>query len=314
MGNVSGEAPAHGPVGFVGLGVMGQPMALNLARVGIDLVVWNRSPARTEPLRAAGARVADTVDEVFGTARTVFVMLRNDTVTDAVLRRGTPSFAELVNGRLVVSMGSAAPAYSQGLAADISAADGRDVEAPVSGSRKPAEAGQLVAMVGGDEAAAAEIRPLLTPMCREILHAGPVGSGLRLKLAVNLYLDTMLAALTEAFHFAQCSGLDLATFEAAIEAGPMASDLTRTKLPMLRARDFTVQAAAADAHANTRLIADAAREVGMASPLLDLSSSLYAETVALGNGRRDMASVLEAIEARTQAQAQAQARERSADG
>ncbi|MFG2960209.1 NAD(P)-dependent oxidoreductase [Streptomyces sp. NPDC048291] len=285
--------------GFVGLGVMGQPMALNLARAGTPLVVWNRTPERTEALRAAGARVAASVEEVFAHARVVFLMLVDGTVTDAVLGRGGPEFAKLVAGRVVVSTGSTAPEYARGLAADIEAAGGRFVEAPVSGSRRPAEAGDLVAMLGGDPDTVAEVRPLLAPMCRETVYCGPAGSGVLMKLAVNLYLDTTLAALAEAVHFAQRQGLDLEAFRSVVDSGQLGSGITRVKVPMLAAHDFTVQAATADAYANTRLIADAARAAGIATPMLDLSSELYGESVRLGHARLDMSSVLTAIEART---------------
>jgi 3-hydroxyisobutyrate dehydrogenase len=286
-------------VGFVGLGVMGQPMALNLAKAGTRLIVWNRTLERTDPLRTAGAVVASTIDDVFARTRIVIFMLVNETVTDSVLGRGTQRFAELVYDHVVVSMGSTAPDYSRALAADIEAAGGRYVEAPVSGSKKPAEAGELVALLGGDPDTIAEIRPLLASMCRQTLNCGPVGSGLLTKLAVNLYLDTMLVGLAEAVHFAEREGLDLRTFQAAIDSGPMASDITRIKIPKLIARDFAVQAAASDAYANTLLIAAEARAAGLATPLLDLASQLYGETVSLGNSRLDMISVLQAIEART---------------
>ena len=301
MSNAS-ERPGAEPgeeIGFVGLGVMGQPMALNLARAGTRLVVWNRSPAAADPLREAGAAVAASVEEVFERTRIVLLMLVNEMVLDEVLQRGTPGFAKLVSGHIVVSMGSNPPDYSRGLAAEIAAAGGRYVEAPVSGSRKPAEMGQLVSLLGGDPEAVAEVRPLLVPMCRETILCGPVGNALLMKLAVNLYLCTTLAGLAEAAHFADRNGLDLATFQAAIDSGPMASDLTRVKIPKLVARDFSVQAATADAFNSTNLIAEAARSAGMASPVLDLCRSLYGESVELGNGRLDMSSVLTAIEART---------------
>ncbi|MBB3567355.1 NAD(P)-dependent oxidoreductase [Rhizobium sp. BK491] len=301
--NVS-ERPGVEPgeeIGFVGLGVMGQPMALNLAKAGARLVVWNRSPAAADPLREAGATVAVSVEEVFERTRIVILMLVNETVLDEVLRRGTPDFAKLVAGHIVVSMGSNPPDYSRGLAADILAAGGRYVEAPVSGSRKPAETAQLVALLGGDADTVAEVRPLLAPMCRETILCGPVGNALLMKLTVNLYLCTMLAGLAEASHFAERNGLDLETFQAAIDSGPMASDLTRVKIPKLVARDFSVQAATADAFNSTKLIAEAARAVGMASPVLDVCRTLYGESVELGNGRLDMVSVVAAIEARTEA-------------
>ncbi len=295
-----GAAPGE-EIGFVGLGVMGQPMALNLARAGTKLVVWNRSLAAVEPLREAGATVAASVEDVFERARIVILMLVNDMVLDEVLQRGTPDFAKLVSGRIVVSMGSNPPGYSRGLAADILAAGGRYVEAPVSGSRKPAETAQLVALLGGDAETVAEVQPLLAPMCRETILCGPVGNALLMKLTVNLYLCTMLAGLAEAAHFAESNGLDLKTFQAAIDSGPMASDLTRVKIPKLIAQDFSVQAATADAFNSTKLIAEAARAANMASPVLDLCRALYGESVELGNGRLDMVSVIKAIEARTAA-------------
>ncbi|MFI5793461.1 NAD(P)-dependent oxidoreductase [Streptomyces sp. NPDC051677] len=288
-------------IGFVGLGVMGQPMALNLAKAGTSLVVWNRTPERAEPLRALGAAVADSVEEVFTRTRTVFVMLVNEQVTDEVLGRGTPAFAKLVSGHVVVSTGSTSAEYARGLARDIEAAGGRFVEAPVSGSKRPAEAGQLVALLGGDLDTVSKVRPLLAPMCRETVMCGPTSSGLLMKLAVNLYLVTMLAGLAEAVHFAEVNGLDLEAFNAAVEAGPMACDVTRVKIPMLIERDFIAQAATSDAYTSTRLIAAAARAAGVASPLLDLSNILYGESVDLGNGRLDMMSVIQAIEARTKA-------------
>lgn len=303
MSNVS-ERPGVEPgeeIGFVGLGVMGQPMALNLAKAGTRLVVWNRSPAAVDPLREAGATVAVSVEEVFERTRIVILMLVNETVLDEVLRRGTPDFAKLVAGHIVVSMGSNPPDYSRALATDILAAGGRYVEAPVSGSRKPAETAQLVALLGGDADTVVEVRPLLAPMCRETILCGSVGNALLMKLTVNLYLCTMLAGLAEASHFAERNGLDLETFQAAIDSGPIASDLTRVKIPKLVARDFSVQAATADAFNSTKLIAEAARAVGMASPVLDVCRTLYGESVELGNGRLDMVSVVAAIEARTEA-------------
>lgn len=288
-------------VGFIGLGIMGEPMALNLARAGISLTVWNRSPGKYAPLIAAGATVAASVLEVFSRARVVFVMLVNESATDAVLGRGTPDFQQMVKGRIIVCMGSNSPAYSRGLVADISAAGGRYAEAPVSGSRKPAEAGQLVALLGGDPDVVSEITPLLRPMCRETVVCGPVGNGLLMKLSVNLFLNQMIAALAEAVHFAGRQGLNLRAFEAAIDASPLSSDVTRVKLPKLVARDFAPQAAMMDALNSERLIKATARETGLTTPLLDTGLRLYEEGVAQGHGGLDMSAVVHAIEARTAA-------------
>ena len=288
--------------GFLGLGVMGQPMALNLARAGTDLVVWNRTPARTGPLRAAGAAVAATPAEVFARSRVVFLMMANGAATDAVLGRGTTQLEENVAGHVVVNMGTTSPGYSLGLEADVRAAGGVLVEAPVSGSRRPAEAGQLVAMLAGDPDGVAEVRALLGPMCHEAVACGPVPNGLLMKLSVNLFLITMVTGLAEAFHAADRHGIDLETFVAVLDAGPMASSVSRTKAAKLLAGDFDVQAAVADVLYNNQLIAEAARAAGTASPLLDACHSLFDETVALGHGQLDMAAVIRALEARTRSE------------
>jgi 3-hydroxyisobutyrate dehydrogenase len=286
-------------VGFLGLGVMGQPMALNLAAAGTPLVVWNRTPERAAPLREAGAAVATTPAEVFAAAGIVLVMLADDKAIDEVLGRGTPAFGELVAGHTVVHMGTTSPEYSRGLAADVTAAGGRYVEAPVSGSRVPAAKGELVGMVAGD--AIDDVRPLLAPMCRETVVCGAVPNALLMKLAVNLYLIAMVTGLAEAAHFAVRQGLDLRLFEAVLAEGPMASSVSRGKAAKLVTRDFDVQASIANVLENNRLVAEAARAAGLASPLLDVCHQLYQETDALGHGGADMVAVLHAIEARTEA-------------
>jgi 3-hydroxyisobutyrate dehydrogenase len=286
-------------VGFLGLGVMGQPMALNLARAGTDLIVWNRSPGRAEPLRAAGAAVAGDVDEVFDRAGTVIVMLANAPAIDAVLGRGTPEFARRLAGRTLIHMGTTDPEFSAGLGADVSAAGGAYVEAPVSGSRLPAEAGELVAMLAGDADDVARVRPLLAPMCRTTFVCGPVPQGLLMKLAVNTFLISMVTGLAEAFHFAGRQGLDTGLLREVLDAGPMASAVSRVKAGMLVDGDFTVQAAIRDVRENNRLIVAAAQRRGIASPLLDVCHELFAETDALGHGGADMAAVVHALTART---------------
>jgi 3-hydroxyisobutyrate dehydrogenase len=285
--------------GFIGLGVMGTPMALNLARAGTPLVAWSRSDGGYGVLREAGARIADSCAQVFAQCRTVILMLANDAATDAVLDRGGPAFAERVAGRVIVSMGTTSAEYSRALGEAIVASGGRYVEAPVSGSRKPAEAGQLVVMLAGEPEDVDAVRELVRPLYRDSFACGAVPSALTMKLAVNLFLITMVTGLAESMHFAQRHGIDSAQFAAVLNAGPMASDVSRVKLGKLVAQDFSVQASITDVLKNSRLVAEAARAAGMASPLLDACFALYGETESLGLGTSDMAAVIRAIEQRT---------------
>lgn len=198
-------------------------------------------------------------------------------------------------------MGTTSAEYSAALEKDVRAAGGAYAEVPVSGSRVPAEQGELVAMLAGEDSVLAQVRPLLAPMCRESFDCGPVPGALLMKLAVNLFLITQVTGLTEAFHFADRHGLDRARFLDVLDAGPMASSVSRMKAPKLLVRDFAVQAAATDVLKNNRLIAEAARAAGVASPLLDVCHALFEETVAGGHGGEDMVAVLRALEARTDA-------------
>jgi 3-hydroxyisobutyrate dehydrogenase len=236
---------------------------------------------------------------VFARAEVVLVMLAHAEAIDAVLGRGTPAFAGQVAGKTVVHMGTTAPDYSARLGAAIAAAGGRYVEAPVSGSRGPAEAGQLVAMLAGDAVDRDRVRPLLEPMCREVFDCGPVPQGLLMKLAVNTFLISMVTGLAEAFHFAGGHGLDLGLLRDVLDAGPMASFVSRGKAGKIVAGDFAVQAAVPDVLRNNQLIVAAARKLGLAAPLLDVCEELFAETERLGHENADMAAVIHAMTWRT---------------
>ncbi len=288
-------------VGFIGLGFMGEPMALNLVRAGTPVTVWNRSPEALQRLVEAGAQAAASAQQLMAQVDIVILMLVDQEAMDAVLDRNGPTFARRVKDRIVVHMGTTAASYSSALEKDILAAGGRYVEAPVSGSRKPAEAGQLVGMLAGEPDAVALVRPLLKPICRETTVCGAVPNALLMKLSVNLFLISMVTGLAEAVHFAEGHGLDTGQLMAVLNAGPMASDVSRVKLAKLTQRDMAAHASIADVLKNNRLVAEAARQRNLASPLLDICHSLYGESLAMGHGKDDMVAVLLAYEARTRA-------------
>jgi 3-hydroxyisobutyrate dehydrogenase len=286
-------------IGFVGLGVMGAPMAANLVRSSASVVVWNRSAEKCEPLRALGATVAPSSAALFEEAETVIVMLADERAIDDVLLRRGPRIGAAVDGRTIVNMGTTSPSYSLGLEAAITAAGGKYVEAPVSGSRKPAEDGELVGLLSGEDESVGAVRPLLQSICAETFPCGAVPRALLTKLAVNLFLITMVTGLAEATHFAERHRLDLELFRRIVDAGPMASSLSRMKLAKMVESDFGVQASVTNVHTNTRLVVEAAREAGASSPLIDVCHALYTETAAAGLGTLDMVAVIEAVRTRS---------------
>ncbi|MBN9155356.1 MAG: NAD(P)-dependent oxidoreductase [Microbacterium sp.] len=282
-------------IGFIGLGIMGRPMALRLARAGTPLLVWNRSPEPARELADAGADVAATVADVFTACRTVIVMLRDERAVDAVLRPSAGTLASLVRGRTLVNMGTVSPGFARGLADEVEAAGGEYVEAPVSGSRVPAENGELVAMAAGHPQPLAGVVPLLAPLCAQVATCGVVPGGITMKLAVNVFLISVVTGLAESFHFAEAHGLDPALLRGVLDAGQMSSPISRVKTAKLVADDLTPQAAISDVLMNAELVVRAARAAAISSPLLDVSRDLYAEAVAAGDGGIDMIGVVRAI-------------------
>jgi 3-hydroxyisobutyrate dehydrogenase len=285
-------------VGFLGLGHMGEPMAIRLVRAGVDLTVWNRSPEKSDLLRQEGAAVAESAYDVFEATEVVILMLTNGPAIDSVLGRTPDGFAVPVAGRVVVNMGTVPPEYSRGLAADLRAHGAHFVEAPVSGSRVPAFDGALVAMLAGDDDVVARVESLLAPMAAATFRCGEVPKAMETKLAANVFLIGTVSALAEAVHFARGRGLDTEVLRSVLDAGTMASALSRVKLAKLVDGDDSPQAAISDVLYNNRLILEAARARGLPMPLLEVCEALFATTEDLGHGRADMVAVIEAIRAR----------------
>lgn len=287
-------------VGFIGLGLMGSPMAVNLARAGTPLLVWNRSPAKTEQPRAAGAQVTDSLDELFARCGIVVAMLSDERAVDAVLARHDGIIGREVDGTVFVHMGTIAPDRSVEIERALRGAGCGYVEAPVSGSRVPAEQGELVAMLAGDPACIDLVTPILAPLVRQSVRCGAVPSALLLKLAVNIFLITMVSGLAESVHFARGQGLDVDRLVEVLDAGPMASAVSRLKLAKLAAADYRPQAAVADVRKNSRLVVEAARRARLTTPLIELCDDLFREAVAAGYEGEDMIAVIRSLESRTQ--------------
>ncbi|OJU41500.1 MAG: 2-hydroxy-3-oxopropionate reductase [Microbacterium sp. 69-10] len=291
-------------VGFIGLGIMGVPMATNLVRAGFDVVVWARSAPAMDEAVSIGARAADDIAGVFSAAETVVLMLRDEAGVDAVLSRGTETFATLVAGHTVVQMGTFTTAFSRTLAAQMKAAGGRYVEAPVSGSRGPATEGTLVAMLAGDASAIAHVEPVVDAMCSQTFRCGEIPAALSMKLAVNTFLITMVTGLAETFHIAGRIGADQDVLREVLAAGPMASVVSRGKAQKLTGDDLSAQAAIADVLKNAKLAEGAAEEAGAAHPLITASRELYDEAVEMGMGALDMIGVIAAHDSRAASMSQ----------
>jgi 3-hydroxyisobutyrate dehydrogenase len=195
-------------IGFAGLGKMGAVMAPRFIDAGYELWVWNRTPGRTEPLLAAGARVAATPAALAAESEVLISMLTDDAAVLAVYDGPQGFLRTPSQGRLYIDMSTLRPSTVRDLAARVYAAGAGFVDAPVSGTVAPAQAGRLLALAGGTDEDLTRARPVLEVLTRRIVHAGPAGSGALLKLVVNLPLAVYWASLAEAFALGKAGGLE----------------------------------------------------------------------------------------------------------
>ncbi|KAJ6789443.1 hypothetical protein PWT90_00244 [Aphanocladium album] len=274
-------------VGFMGLGFMGTPMALNLAR-NFQLTVWNRTAAKCDPFKATTAAIADTPAAVLRQSDVVFTMLFNEAAYRAILDK---DFTDALRGKTIINTSSVSEAFSKYLDEQVRKAGGRFLEMPVSGSRVPAEQGQLVGMLAGDRDEAQRVDPLLKTITKAAVYCGEIGMGLRTKFATNLFLITMTAGLAESMNLARAQGLDVNAFGQVLDAGPMASAYSKLKVAKMIAEDWSPQAAIADCYNLTELVQDAAGEVGAQTPLMTVCNALYKDAVSRGFGGDDMIAI-----------------------
>lgn len=185
-------------IGICGLGRMGAAMAERLLAQGRTLVVWNRDAAKAAPLVALGARLADSPAALVASCGTVITMLFDADAVQSVYSGPHGLLSARADGRLFIEMSTIGPEAIAALADAVEQAGGALVECPVGGTIGPAREGRLLGLVGGDAANVARARPILDLLCRRVEHAGPIGAGARLKLAVNLPLLVYWQALREA--------------------------------------------------------------------------------------------------------------------
>jgi 3-hydroxyisobutyrate dehydrogenase len=187
---------------------MGSALAARLMEVGHDVSVWNRSPDKAKPLAAAGAKVVDTPAALVATCEAVLTILTDGAAIEQVYNGPNGLLSGDVKGKLLIEMSTVAPKVETDLAPKVRAKGASFVECPVGGSTTPARKGQLLGLMGADDADAERARPLLEQMCRKVEHCGKVGAGSAMKLAINLPLMVAWQAYGEAFAIARSVGWD----------------------------------------------------------------------------------------------------------
>jgi 3-hydroxyisobutyrate dehydrogenase len=271
--------------GFVGLGIMGRPMAGHLLRAGFPLTVFNRTRERSREIEAGGARVSASPADVARASDVVVVMVSDSPDVEGVVA-GPGGIVEGVRpGTVVVDMSTVAPATERRLAAILRERGAEYLDAPVSGGDVGAKNATLAIMVGGEAAALERARPVLERLGKSITHCGPSGSGQLAKLCNQILVGVTLLGVSEAIAFAGKSGLDPRVMLKAVEAGAAGSWQLSNLGPRIMADDvapgFMVDLMLKD----LRLVAETAEAAGAGLPATSVVHRLFEEARRRGWGR-----------------------------
>jgi 3-hydroxyisobutyrate dehydrogenase len=283
-------------IGIAGIGKMGSNIGARLMELGHTLTVWNRTADKLKPLVAAGAKTARTPAELVEAAEAVITIITNADAIDAVYHGSQGLLAGNASGKLFIEMSTVPPEVQIALAEKVRAKGGRYVECPVSGSVVPARTGKLLGLMGGEPADVARARPIIDQICRRALHAGPVGSGASLKLAVNLPLMIYWQALGE--QLAMCKGLTIDPAELLdfLSETSGAATVLKQRMPGIAARlkhqpsdirTFSLDGGIKDVKA---MLAEGARR-GLELPLLRQTLACYEEAKQHITGNDEVSNV-----------------------
>jgi 3-hydroxyisobutyrate dehydrogenase len=276
------------------MGIMGSAMARNLIAANLLTTVWDRSPAAIGPLSEAGARVAHSPDEAVKDARIVITMLPTADVVNAVIfdANVAEAFSE---GAVWAQMGTIGLAGTTEIAGKLRTLrpDVLFVDAPVSGSKGPAEAGQLLILASGPAEAAAILEPAFSAIGRKTVWLGAAGQGSRMKLVVNAYMSALIEGVAEALELADRLGVDSSRLAEAIEGGPLDAPIADAKLHKMQHGDLAPEFPLVWALKDVDLALAAAG--GDRLPMLTALSNQWRAAVDAGHGREDVSAARMAL-------------------
>ncbi len=283
---------------FIGLGVMGYPMAGHLRRAGHAVTVYNRSPAKAEAWVAehGGAR-APTPRAAADGAAFVFTCVGNDDDVRSVVLGDDGALAGMTEGAVLVDHTTASARLARALAAASAARGVGFLDAPVSGGQQGAQAGQLSIMVGGCEAVFARAAPVMQAYAKAATLIGPTGAGQKTKMVNQICLAGLTEALAEALNFAERAGLDPAKVLAAIGKGAAQSWMMDHRAGTMIEGRFEFGFAVDWMRKDLAIALDEARGNGAVLPVTAVVDQLYAEIQNAGGGRRDITSLIQRLRA-----------------
>jgi 3-hydroxyisobutyrate dehydrogenase-like beta-hydroxyacid dehydrogenase len=279
-------------VAFLGLGIMGRPMAANLLKAGHEVTVWNRTAGK-EP---EGARPAASPAEAAQGAEVVWMCVSDTKAVEAVLFGPQGVENSLAEGMIIVDSSTISPSATRNFAARVNVRGVQYVDAPVTGSKIAAEGGTLIFIVGGDEAVIAKIQPLFQATGKQVFRMGETGKGQAAKLAMNLQIALIYEGFAEGLTLATKLGVDAQVLLPLVQASMVRSGVVEYKAPFVLKRDFTPNFPLRLMHKDLRLALDAAKEARIKLPGLETVEEIYDLAEEEGQQDLDYAATLTLLE------------------
>jgi len=279
-------------VAFLGLGIMGRPMAANLVRAGNEVAVWNRTPGKT----VEGARTAESPGDAANGAEVVWMCVSDTRAVEAVLFGPQGVESTVASGTVVVDSSTISPSAERQFAERLRAKGVDYVDAPVTGSKVAAESGNLIFMVGGDEGTLGNLNPLFKAMGKQVFRMGETSKGQAAKLVMNLQIALIYEGFAEALTLAAKLGVNVDALLPLIQASMVKSGVVEYKAPFILKRDFTPNFPLRLMLKDIHLALDAAKEARVKLPALETVEEIYEMAAEDGHEDLDYAATLTLLE------------------
>jgi len=295
-------------IGFIGLGIMGQPMALNLIRNGFEVSAWNRTRSKADAVEKAGGRIASTPAEAVREADVVMMIVSDSAAVQEVVAGKGGIIEALRPGMIVVDCSTISPEVSRKLAAQAASRGASWLDAPVTGSKHGAEKGDLTFMIGGDQEALERVMPVLKALGKKHIYCGAQSLGLSAKLVQNAIQSTMVEIFSEGFVMAVKAGVKPQTMMEIIQSSLARSALIDFKAPFVFKGDFTPYFPLKLMHKDLGLTMEAAYALNVPMPIAAAVKEVYGAVRAKGKGDLDYAAVITLFEELAGANVRAEAK------
>jgi 3-hydroxyisobutyrate dehydrogenase-like beta-hydroxyacid dehydrogenase len=279
-------------VAFLGLGIMGHAMATNLVKAGHEVSVWNRTPGK----QVEGARTAATPAEAAAGVEVVWLCVSDTAAVESVLFGANGVEQSLRDGMIISDSSTISPAATRKFADRVHPKGVQFVDSPMTGSKVGAEAGTLLFIVGGDEAAIEKLKPLYAAMGKKIFRMGETGKGQSAKLVMNLQIALIYEGFAEALTLAAKLGVDAETLLPLVNMSMVKSGVVEYKAPFVLRRDFSANFPLRLMRKDIRLALDAAKEARVKLPGLETVEEVYDMAVEDGHAELDYAATLLLLE------------------